>query len=144
MLLLRKIIAAGALIALLALRVEPKLWQFPFGDRALLNAYFVDQADHHWAMYVRFLKGVRERTPRGAKIIFVVPTMSWDDGYSYAYYRANYFLSGREVLPLVWMDDSTHSENLRAAEYLGLWRVEMPRTNARVVWQGEGGVLLKR
>ena len=141
---MRRILAAALLIALLALRVEVRLWKFPFGDRAVLAAYFRDQSDHHWAMYARFLREVHDRTPPKARVAFIVPTMSWDDGYSYAYYRASYFMVGREVLPLVWSDDSQHPENLRAAEYFGAWRVQLPPSKSKVVWQGEGGVLLRR
>ena len=144
MLQFRRVIAAAALIALLAFRIEVQLWNFLFVDRKAVGPYFANQADHTWSEYVRFVEGVGEHTPAGAKIAFVVPTMTWDSGYSYAYYRASYFLPQREVLPLVWSDDSHRTENLAAAEYLGLWRVKAPSAPGRVVWQGEGGALLKR
>jgi hypothetical protein len=143
-LLFRKVLAGAALIALLALRFEVPLWKFLFIDRTTAGPYFANQADHTWSEYVRFVEGVREHTPEGAKIAFVVPTMTWDSGYSYAYYRASYFLPQREVLPLIWSDDSHRTDSLAAAEYLGLWRVDAPSANGRVVWQGDGGVLLKR
>lgn len=140
----RKTIGAAALITLLALRIEPRLWRLPIADRSMLSNYFSAQADDQWWQYARFLDGVRAHTREGDKIVFIVPQMGWDSGYSYAYYRASYLLAGREVLPLVWRDDSPHLENLRAANYLGVWRARVPRINARLVWQGEGGVLLGR
>ncbi len=70
--------------------------------------------------------------------------MNWNGGYADAYYRASYFLAGREVLPLVTSDDHLHPENLRRASFVAAWRVNAPAAGRIVMWRGEGGELLRR
>jgi hypothetical protein len=138
----RRILAACALVALVALHFDYKLLTFPFLDRAKLQASFTAMPDGQWGEYRRFLEGVRARTKPGDRIAVAVPRMSWDDGYSYAYYRASYILAGREVIPLIYRTNAPIPANLQRAEYLAVWQTSGPR--ARVVWQGDGGVLLSR
>jgi hypothetical protein len=69
--------------------------------------------------------------------------MIWDGGYSYAYFRASYFLAGREVLPLVAPDDRHLVGNFNRAEYLAIWHNRVP-ARAAVVFAGDGGVLVRR
>src|SRR5438093_1193036 len=95
----QRILALALLVALVVLRVEPRLLAVPF-DRARLARAYARFADRLWPDYPRFLEGVRAHTRSGDTIALVVPTFNWDGGYSYAYYRATYFLTGREVLPL--------------------------------------------
>ena len=90
----------------------------------------------------RVLEGVRAHTKKGDTITLVVPAMGWDAGYSYAYYRASYFLAGREVLPLVTPENGRIPQNLRAAKYIAAFGVGL-RVPADVVWQGEHGALLR-
>jgi hypothetical protein len=42
--------------------------------------------DGQWEQYPRFLDGVRAHTKPGDRIAIVVPSMTWDGVYSYAYY----------------------------------------------------------
>src|ERR1700688_5097444 len=100
----RRILAACALIALVALHFDYKLVAFPFLNREGFHRAFTALPDRGWSEYPRFLEGVREHTKAGDRIAVIVPGMRWDDGYSYAYYRASYFLTGREVLPLIYYD----------------------------------------
>jgi hypothetical protein len=138
----RRFVALTAFLAIIALRVEPQLLNLPFQDRAPLAQAFNGYADRLWPQYPRFLEGVRAHTRPGDRVAVIVPSMQWDSGYSYAYYRASYFLTGREVLPLVLAEDVPHSENFRAAKYVAVWNAAPPP--GEVVWRGEGGVLLKR
>ncbi|HEY8133496.1 MAG TPA: hypothetical protein VII12_16590, partial [Thermoanaerobaculia bacterium] len=82
-------------------------------------------------------------TQNGDSVVIVVPMLKWDEGYSYAYYRASYFLAGREVLPLVTPDDRPHPENVRTARYIAGWHMRRQPGLGEVVWEGEGGVLLR-
>jgi hypothetical protein len=138
----RRILAACALIALVGLHLDYKLVAFPFLDREAFHRAFTAMPDGQWGEYARFLDGVREHTKPGDRIGVIVPNMHWDYGYAYAYYRAIYFLTGREVLPLLYRTDAPIPENLGKAEYLAVWNAPAP--HAHVVWQGNGGVLLSR
>jgi len=140
----RRILAIAALAAVIALRIEPRLLQLPFMDRGPLMRGYALFADRLWPEYPRFLEGVRAHTRPGDKVTVVVPLMKWDEGYSYAYYRASYFLSGREVLPLVDAKDGLHRENFRAATYVAVWQAPFPAPRTALVWSGNGGVLLRR
>jgi hypothetical protein len=113
-------------------------------SRIAFNRRLAQMADGEWWQYPRFLQGVREHTRDGDTIAVVVPPLKWDDGYSYAYYRASYFLAGRIVLPLVTEDDRQHPENFRGARYVAAWHMQPRAGVGRVVWQGEGGMLLQR
>ena len=74
---------------------------------------------------IRFL---HHRVATGALVILglivlsavIVPIMRWETGYSYAFYRASYFLTGREVLPVVTPDNGRLPQNFRAAKYIAL------------------------
>lgn len=93
--------------------------------------------------YPAFLEEVADHTQRGDTIALVVPPKTWDGGYSYAYYRASYFLAGREVLPVVDADDRALPENLQRARYVAVWRMPPP-AGWRVAWAAHGGALLAR
>jgi hypothetical protein len=93
-------------------------------------------------LYPRFLEGVRAHTKPGDTIAIIVPRMSWDNGYMYAYYRASYFLAGREVLPLLTETNQKLPQNFRAARYIAAYEMNL-RMPAEIVWQGEGGTLLR-
>ncbi len=127
----RRIAAFLCLLAIVALRVEPQLLRLPFMNRQPISAALTRVPDRAWPEFPRFLEAVRAQTRPGDSIAVIVPGMKWDEGYSYAYYRASYFLAGRDVLPLVTADGRTHPENFRAARYIAVWR-------------GDRGVLLRR
>lgn len=92
--------------------------------------------------YPAFLAEVARRTKPAQSIAIVVPMRYWNAGYSYAYYRASYFLAGRRVVPIVDADDSVHPERLREADFVAVWRVP-EFAGPEVVWQGQGGVLFR-
>ena len=133
-----------AFAAIVLSRIDPLLLRFPFYDRASLAPLFERYADRQWLQYAQFLRGVRAHTRAGERVAVLVPTLDWDNGYSYAYYRASYFLSGREVLPLNDSEQHLQLLNFRNARYIAAWRTEVPQAHFTVVWSGAGGVLLRR
>ena len=139
----RRVFALAALLALIILRIEPRLLRVPF-HRAWYARVYGAFADRLWPEYPRFLEGVRAHTQNGDSIAIVAPTFDWDRGYSYAYYRASYFLTGREVLPLSNSGDRLQLLNFRNARYIAAWRKDVPEGHFTVVWRGAGGVLLRR
>ena len=139
----RRVLAFLCLLAIVALRIEPQLLRVSFTNRRTLSSILRRWPDGNWQQYPRFIQQVREHTRNGDSVVIVVPMLKWDDGYSYAYYRASYFLAGREVLPLVTADDRPHPENVRDARYIAGWHMTRPPGRAEVVWEGEGGVLLR-
>jgi uncharacterized membrane protein len=140
----RRILALVALIAIFALRIDRQLLLLPFLDRGPISAAFTERPDRLWPPFPKFIEGVRARTQNGDSIALVTPTFDWDQGYSYAYYRASYLLAGREVLPLAMEDRRLHPENFRRAKYIAVWGRPFPASRYTVVWQGEGGTLLRR
>ena len=92
--------------------------------------------------YPAFLAEVAHRTEPGQSIAIVVPMRHWNGGYSYAYYRASYFLAGRRVVPIVDEDDHLHPERLQEADFIAVWRVP-EFAGPDVVWQGHGGTLFR-
>ncbi len=144
----RRVLALLALLTIVALRIEPQLLQMPFVSRRTLSAILYrwpeTQMPGDWLRFPRFLQEVGARTKEGDRIAVIIPKMNWDDGYSYAYYRASYFLAGREVLPLITADGKSHMENFYGAQYVVVWHRPVHPRMGRVVWEGEGGALVKR
>lgn len=138
-----RLLALACLFAIVALRIEPQFLRLPFIDRKPISAALTRHPDWRSQQFPRFLEEVRARTRKGDVIAVVVPTMKWDEGYSYAYYRASYFLAGRQVLPLVTSDDRPHPENFQAAQYIAAFGSNLPQGRRVVVWAGDGGVLLR-
>ena len=92
--------------------------------------------------YPAFLAEVARRTEPDQSIAVVVPMRHWNGGYSYAYYRASYFLAGRRVVPIVDENDRLHPERLQEADFIAVWRVP-EFAGPDVVWQGHGGTLFR-
>jgi hypothetical protein len=139
---LRRALTILCLAAIVVLGVEARLLRLPFVDRRPYARTLAVFPDRQWPHYPRFLEGVRAHTQPGESIAVVVPAMGWDDGYSYAYYRATYFLTGREVLPLVTPQNGRLPQNFRAAKYIAAFGVRL-RVPADVVWQDNSGALLR-
>jgi hypothetical protein len=138
----RRALTILSLAALVAMCIDARLLQLPFIDRKPYARALIVFPDRQWLRYPRFLEGVRAHTKPGDTIAVVVPAMGWDDGYSYAYYRASYYLTGREVLPLVTPENERLPRNFRDARYIAAFGVTL-RVPADVVWQGEGGALVR-
>jgi hypothetical protein len=140
----RRVLALIAVIVIVALRVELRYLQLPFLDRKPIAAAVKVRPDRLWPEFPRFLEGVRAHTQNGDAIALIAPTLDWENGYSFAYYRASYFLAGREVLPVADSEGRLHPENFRRAKYAAVWGREMPLGRATVVWRGHGGTLVRR
>jgi hypothetical protein len=139
---LRRALLVLALLALLVVCIKPRMLQILFIDREPSARELSGFPDRGWNQYPRFLEGVRAHTQPGDTIAIVTPRMAWDRGYMYAYYRASYFLAGREVLPLVTPENEKIAQNFRAARYIAAFGMNV-RMPAVIVWQGEGGILLR-
>jgi hypothetical protein len=124
------------------MRVDVPLLKLPFVDRAPMEHALLAYPDGQWPQYPRFLAEVREHTRPGDSIALVVPARRWEGGYSYAYYRASYFLAGREILPVVNEQDEPIPANLHGARYVAALGVHL-RVPSDVIWEGEGGALLR-
>lgn len=139
---LRRALTILCLAAIVVICAATHLLQLPFVDREPFARAMTALPDRQWPQYPRFLEGVRAHTMPGDTIAVVVPAMGWNDGYMYAYYRASYFLTGREVLPLVDQQNGRIPPNFRAARYIAAFGVRL-RVPADVIWQGQGGALLR-
>ena len=142
---LRRLLRTGCFAALViaSLRLPPLT--LPFIDREPIHRSMTVLPDEGvwWPDYPRFLQAIRERTATGESIALFVPTLSWEGGYSYAYYRASYFLAGREVLPVIMPGDRRVPGNVSRAQYVAIWQGRPP-AGARVVFAGFGGTLVRR
>lgn len=136
----RRALAVCVLLLLVVLHVEFIALPRSIARWPALHQTLTANPDRGFPDYPLFLEGVRMHTKPGDRISVVVPAMN-TDSYRYAYYRASYFLAGREVLPLYYRM-VPHPQNLARADYLALWHSLPPR--ARIVWAGHGGVLLSR
>ena len=138
----RRALAALALVAVVATRVEPDYLGM-LVDREAHAKSFVPIIDARWPQYARFMAEVRTRTAPGDTIAVVISDAEPREAYPLAYYRASYFLAGREVLPVIDpRSGAAIAENRAAARYVAAFG-ESPAAG-EVVWKGEGGALYRR
>lgn len=127
---------AGILFAIIVIgALDRRPWSRILGDA------FPDRLTSD---YPQFLEEVARRTAPGDTIAVLVPMQDWSHGQAYAYYRASYFLAGRQAIPLFNADDSWHPERLRKAKYVAVWRMQPPPGPYTREWAGHSGVLLRR
>ena len=141
---LRRLLAIALFAGIAVASIRPVLLELPFIDRRPLGAALLRYADREWwPQYPAFLDDVRRATKPGDTIAVVVPTMNWDGGYAYAYYRASYYLAGREVLPLITPENERIGANTARARYVAVWRSSVSG-RWRTVLEGHDGRLLVR
>jgi hypothetical protein len=140
---MRRRIALLLFVALALLALDPTLFRIALASRTGIRDQMAHYADRGWNGYPAFLEGVRAHTKAGDSIALIVPPTRGDTGYSYAYYRASYFLAGREVLPLIDRDDVPQRANFARAKYVAVWGRSV-RASLRIIWSGAGGTLLER
>jgi hypothetical protein len=139
----RRIAASVVFLIIVLVAIEPTMIRLPFIDRTALRLAMERAPDRAWyPQYPLFLDEVRARTAKGSTIALVVPIRSWGGGYDYSFYRASYFLAGRELLPILTREDKPLMESFRRARYVAAWGINA--RGGRVVWRGHGGVLLER
>ncbi len=139
-----RVVYAILLAAMLVGGFEPFLLRVFFTDRAAAAAALTAGPDRAFPGYAPFVRQVGARTPEGARVAILVPMRRWSGGYEYAYYRASYLLTSREVIPLVEPDGTAHLERFRDADYVAAWGMTPRLAGFAPVWSGGGGVLLRR
>jgi hypothetical protein len=140
----RRLLGGFLFAAIVVGGFEPQLLSLLFDDRSALAEALTRAPDLQAPAYPRFLEEVARRTKQGESIAILVPMRHWNGGYSYAYFRASYFLAGRNVIPLVDADDTLQPERLNEAELVAVWQMPPPVGPFAPVWSGNGGVLLRR
>ena len=119
------------------------LWR-PFFDFQAMRTEYSRWADW-WPQYPPFLDEIRAHTHSGDSIIIITPAMSWNVGYAYAFFRGSYYLTGRSLLPYISYEKIVHPENVRAVQYVAVYRTSAPPgSGTNVLWRGKFGELLKR
>ena len=99
--------------------------------------------DAAWGDYPQFLAAVRASTHDGDTIALLVPARRGSNDYSYAYFRASYFLAGREVLPVIDEDGRIIAGNVRDAQFVAAWHGRLA-SNRRLLWRAYGGEFFAR
>ncbi|GEM_PF-4203775 len=122
---IRWMLAAGCFAALVLTPLDLERIVRPFVDRSQIQAEAGVRMDGPWwPDYPRFLNAVRQRTQPGDVILLDFPQRRWMGGYAFAYYRAAYVLTGREVLPLIDEHDQIVRDNIRAARWVALFTAQ--------------------
>ena len=114
-------------------------------DRARYAALLTELPYRKLPGFRRFLLGVDAHTPIGARIAIWIPAPGWDGAYGYGYYRAPFFLTGKQVVPLqVPFVDRPAPENVRVADFVAAWHGAPSIPGFEVVWRSADGVLMRR
>ena len=120
----RRILAACALVTLIFFHEEFVSLPTTFFHWSTLSRTVAARPSGNWPEYSLFLEGVRQNTRPGDRIVIATLGMRNPETYLYAYYRANYLLAGREVLPLA-------PEYLATADYVAAWQTAGPPVRNR-------------
>ena len=83
---------------------------------------------------LRFLERVRADTKPGEQVAVLMEAPH--SGWTYAYWRANYVLSGRRVLPPIEWDTTP--------DVIALWRTGWGDPRYDIVWSDANSALLRR
>ena len=125
---MKRILAALALAALAAGSFQPfylKVWR---QDWRQLGAYLTELPYRKVPGLRRLCVEADRRTPPGARVLFAAPP---NEGYEYAFRRAQYLLAGKDVVP------SGNADTI----------VCLPACSARgfrTVWRSDQGAVLQR
>jgi hypothetical protein len=139
-----RVVAAMLLFAaLVGFGLRPFYVTFLLADREGWARRLEQFPDRRAPGYVELLREAGARIPDGARVAVVFPTLDWPGGYSYAYYRAQYILAGRVVVPLSWFD-RPRPERLSEAEYTVVYRTAPPAGRWTVLFQNADGAVARR
>lgn len=139
-----RVVAATLLFAALVITgLRPFYARFLAADRQGWARHFDAFPDRRAPGYVDLLREAGARIPMGSRVAVVFPTLDWPRGYSYAYYRAQYLLAGRVVIPLSWVDGPRVSR-IEEAEYLVVYRSVLPRVEWEVLFENGDGAVVRR
>lgn len=138
-------VVAGALLfaALVGFGLKPYYVRFLVGDRAGWGRYLEQFPDRRAPGYIELLRIAEGHIPPGARVAIVYPTLDWPRGYAYAYYRAQYVLAGRIVVPLAWFD-RPRPERIDEAEYVVVYRAAPPAGRWAILAQSADGAVARR
>lgn len=137
--------AVGVILyaALVWYGLKPFYVTFLAADRARWSEMLSKFPDRRAPGYVELLGEADARIPRGARVAIVFPTLDWPRGYSYAYYRAQYLLAGRVVVPLSWFD-GPRPGRIGEAEYVVAYRAPLPPGEWEPLRQTADGTVARR
>jgi hypothetical protein len=142
--LLHGAVAGLILLAILAGGFRPYYVAIYADDLPRLSRYLTAFPFRQTPGLREFLEGVAERTPPGARIALWVPMDRWNDGYSYAYYRASYVLADRRVLPLLNERDERQPGSIAGASHVVTWGGAPAIDGFAPVWKHPSGILWRR
>ena len=130
-----RVLTAGLFAAILLLTFDPAFF------RRFSSAELARRADPTPEL-AQFTAEVSRLTQNGATIAVVLPYRRWSE-YSGPYFRTNYHLAGRTLLPVVGTDDAWLQANLERAQYVAAWGVTF-RGPGQVIYEGHHGVLVRQ
>jgi len=138
-------VVAGALLfaALVGFGLKPFYVTFLSADRDGWGRHLDQFPDRRAPGYVELLRAAADRIPAGSRVAIVFPTLEWSRGYSYAYFRAEYLLAGRVVVPLSWFD-RPRPERIVEAEYVVVYRSGPPPGRWQIVFRNGDGAVARR
>jgi len=124
--------------------IRPTHFGFLFAGRAGFAVHLEAWPDRRAPGYRELLEEADRRLPASARVAVLYSPREWAEGYSYAYYRAQYFLAGRIVIPLAWTDRARF-ERLEEAEYVVAYRSTLPQGAAwESLFSTPEGAILRR
>ncbi|MCM2313949.1 MAG: hypothetical protein NDJ92_02190 [Thermoanaerobaculia bacterium] len=138
-----RITARILLAALIFFGMRPFYPGFLFVARSEWARQLDGWPDRRAPGYRRLLLEAERIVPAGSRVAIVFPSLEWEGGYSYAYYRAQYFLAGRIVIPLAWTD-GPRPARLSEAEYAVVYLSAIPRDGWEIVLSNADGMVARR
>lgn len=99
--------------------------------------------DRRTPAYLALVKKAADEVPAGARVAVLYSTLEWHRGYSYAYFRAQYFLPGRAIVPLGW-PNGPQPQRVAEADWAIVYGAELPDGNWTVVAEVPDGKLVRR
>lgn len=139
-----RVVAAVLLFAaLVGVGLRPYYARFLLSGREQWGRYLEEFPDRRAPGYAELLRAADGLIPSGARVAVVFPTLDWPRGYSYAYYRAQYLLAGRVVVPLSWFD-RPRPERIAEAEYVVVYRTAAPAGRWDVLFENGDGAIARR
>jgi len=132
------------LLAVLAyFGLQPYYVRFLFVDRGPWAQMLTDFPDRRTPAYLDLVKVAAREIPPDASVAVLFPTLEWHRGYSYAYFRAQYFLPGRTVIPLGW-PTGAQPARIAEADWVIVFGTDPPEGGWSVVAEVSDGKLVRR
>lgn len=142
----RRLRVSAVLAVLVALAVgsfQPFYVRMLAADRSAMRAWLIDLPYSKVPTLRAFLLEARENLEAGQTVVFLAPFTRFEQGYRYAFGRANYVLARNRVLPLVDAEDRMVQASLREADVAVSWRTSPP-PGFEIVWTHPEGSISRR